>query len=51
VIKSKSIWAGHVACKEKWIYMQDFGGKLEGKNSLEDPGIYWKITLQSMLKK
>jgi hypothetical protein len=31
--------------------MQDFGGKLEGKNNLEDLGVYGKITLQLILKK
>jgi hypothetical protein len=51
VIKSKSIWAGHVVCKKKWKYMQEFGGKLEGKNNLEDLGVHGKITLPSMLKK
>jgi hypothetical protein len=40
-----------VACKEKWKYMKDFGGKLEGKNNLEDLGVYGTITLQSMLEK
>lgn len=40
-----------MACKKKWKYIKDFGGKLEGKNNLEDVGIYGTITLQSMLEK